>query len=308
MANEDLPILFRSLDEIARFEPKVEGIQFGLPPLDKLTGGLRPGKLNIIAGYSHHGKTSLMMRAVNHSIDIGKRCLFISGDDTDDILLTKLIAMREGCSTEQVEANGPQWRADYVELHLEPYLVLAAARDDYTPYDVQDIIENSYPWFDGESPEIICFDYVSILKVPFGGNNGGYTNVQNAIYSLKKLIREHKNSVWMVGHQCRKDAADVDALTLNHLEYGGHQQADGVIIGCRRGNMATMSDDQLRDEEQCPKVWLSVMKNKVTGRKSANPCGHPFLIDPVSGYIREILDSDRPTHINAPRPKIVTYD
>jgi hypothetical protein len=307
MTLEDQPVLFRSLEEIARFEPSIDGVQFGLPPLDKLTGGLRPGKLNIIGGYSHHGKTSLMMRAVNYNIDLGKKCLYISGDDTDDILLTKLIAMRENCSTEQVEDNGPQWRSDYVDLHLAPYLVLAAARDDYTPMDIQDIIESSYPWFNGESPDIICFDYVSILKVRSNGS-GQYSDVQNAIYSLKKLIRDHRNSVWMVGHQCRKDAADVSALTLNHLEYGGHQQADGVIIGCRRGNMATMGDDELRDEQQCPKVWISVMKNKITGRKSSNPCGHPFLIDPVSGYIREILDSDRPIRGNAPRPTKVMFD
>lgn len=299
--------LFRSLDEIARFEPKIEGIEFGLSAIDRLTGGLRPGKLNIVTGYSHHGKTSWMMRGVNHNIDKGKRAVFISGDDTDDILLTKIIAMRENMSTEDVELKGADWRADYVQLHLEPWLVIAAARDSYTPQDIDDIIEGSRPWFDGNAPDIICFDYVSILKV--GNSNSGYNDVNSAIYALKKLIRFYSDSVWMIGHQCRKDAADVPALSIGHMEYGGHQQADGVIIGCRRDNMATMSDDQLRSEQQCPKVWVSVMKNKITGRKSPNPVGHPYLIDPVSGLIREILDSDRPVLVNAPTPtKQVQYD
>ncbi len=299
--------LFRSLDEIARFEPKIEGIEFGLPAIDKLTGGLRPGKLNIVTGYSHHGKTTMMLRGINNNVDKGKRALFISGDDTDDILLTKIIAMREGISTEDVEANGAQWRADYVELHLEPWLVIAAARDSYRPQDIDDIIEGARPWFDGELPDIICFDYVSILQT--GKSNNGFADVNGAIYALKKLIRYYSDAVWMIGHQCRKDAADVPALSIGHMEYGGHQQADGVIIGCRRDNMATMSDDQLRAEQQCPKVWVSVMKNKITGRKSPNPVGHPYLIDPTSGYIREILDSDRPVMINAPTPtKQVQYD
>lgn len=291
--------LFRSLDEIARFEPKVEGITCGLPGIDNLTGGLRPGKLNIIAGYSHHGKTTFMMRYILDNIERGKYCLFMSGDDTDDILLNKLIAMREGCSTEDVEKMGPDARADYVDLHFTPYLVIAATRDSYEPNDIDKTIEASRAWFDGNLPAIIGFDYVSILKV--NGDNG-FSNTSAAIYALKKLIRLYKDSVWMVGHQCRKSAADTNALTLNDLEYGGHQQADGVIIGCRRNNMATMSDDALREEQQCPKVWISVMKNKITGRKSSNPIGHPYVIDPVSGYIREMLDSDKPVRLNAPVP------
>lgn len=306
---------FRPLWQIARYVPKVEGIESGLGNLDRLTGGLRPEKLNMVVGYSHHGKTSLMLRYIIHNIQQGKRCLFISGDDTDDMLLCKIIAMLENCTTEQVEEFGPDWREEYVDLNLKDYLVIAASRDEYITSDLNDIYMGAASHLseitgDAVEPELVAFDYISILKAAINRGEGGFNDVRNAVHAVKRVAREHPSSVWMVGHQCRKDAADTPALTLNHLEYGGHQQADGVIIGCRRGNMATMSETELHDEQQCPKVWVSVMKNKVTGRKSPNPIGYPYLIDPTSGYIREILDSDKPARINhvpVENPNKVSY-
>ena len=301
---------FRELKEIARYEPKVEGVEFGLSYLDKLTGGLRPQKLNLVVGYSHHGKTTLMLRAILHNLDNGIPALFISGDDTDDMLLCKIIAMRERITTEEVEANGPDWREEYVDIHLKKLLVIAGTRDEYYISDLSNIYESAASHLSelngfATEPAIVGFDYITILKLG-QHDSGGFNDVVAKANAIKKVARKHPNSVWMVGHQCRKSAADTNALTLNDLEYGGHQQADGVIIGCRRENMAQMSDDQLRDEQICPKVGISVMKNKVTGRKSSNPIGHPFLIDPVSGYIREIQDSDRPHRINQPSKIVYT--
>lgn len=305
---------FRPLVEIARYEPKVEGVEFGLPHLDKLTGGLRPSKLNLVVGYSHHGKTSLMLRALIYNIKtFGHPCLFISGDDTDDMLLCKIIAMMEDIPTEQVESNGPEWREEYVEYNLKRSLVIAATRDEYHADTLKGIYEEAayhLTEINGEptQPKIVGFDYLSILKSGNGFGDGGFVNIKQNCYIIKRVARDHPDSVWMVGHQCRKSAADATALTLNDLEYGGHQQADGVIIGCRRNNLATMDDDQIREENLVPKVWVSVLKNKVTGRKSANPIGHPFVLDPISGYIRETRDSDRPYKIGQPIEPQYTYN
>lgn len=285
--------LYRPLDDIAAFVPSVDGVEFGIEYLDKITGGLRPKKLNIVTGYSHHGKTSLMLTAIVNNLQKGEPCLFISGDDTDDMLLGKIIAMMEHISTEDVEAKGPEWRRKYVRDNLDGLLIIAASKEDYSIPEVEMIYEDATEEF-GQYPLIVCFDYVSLLKMGFDNQDNQMTNIRSKFRFLKKAIRKYDQSVWMVGHQCVKAAQDVPALTLNHMEYGGHQDADGVVIGCRRANMATMDDMELRLEQHMPRSWVSVMKNKVTGRKSNNPIGHSLLIDPVSGILREILDSDKP--------------
>ena len=282
--------LYRSLTEIASYEPSVEGMAFGLDHLDKLTGGLRPRRLNIVAGYSHHGKTSLMLTGIVNNMD-DVPALFITGDDPDDMVLNKIIAYREHIGTDEVEKRGAVWRKEYVEENIEGKLVLAGMKESYT-YDeltwIYDLASNEL----GQPPEIVCFDYISMLRL--SQEKEGFNDVRAKFNLIKQVIRDTPDSVWMVGHQCRKDAEDATALTLNHLEYGGHQQADGVIIGCRRKSLANMKDNELWEEEKMPRTYVSVMKNKINGRKSNNPVGHPYLIDPVSGIIREILDSDRP--------------
>lgn len=297
--------LYRSLDDIASFVPSVDGIQFGIDYLDRISGGLRPEKLNIITGYSHHGKTSLMLTSCVKAIGDGKPCLFVSGDDTDDMLLHKVIAMKEHMSTFDVEDKGPHWRRDYVRKNLAEHLLIAAAKEDYSIPELELIYEDACEHFNGP-PLICCFDYIGLLRMNSDSQENQFNNIRNKFRVLKKMIRSFGNSVWMIGHQCVKAAADASALTLNHMEYGGHQDADGVVIGCHRKNMSAMDDTELRLEEACPRTYVSVMKNKVTGRKSNNPMGYPLLIDPVSGIIREMLDSDKPGNMQQGR-QLITF-
>ena len=235
-----------------------------------------------------------MLRAIKHNIlEHEFPCLFISGDDTDDMLLHKLIASIEHCSTDQVEENGPKWRKDFVLKHgLQDLLMIAATKDDYTPDEIERLIASAEKLF-GEVPVIICFDYISLMKMP-GGDFDGF-NIRKKYQTIKRIIRRYESSIWLVGHQCNKSAANCTALTLNHMEYGGHQDADGVVIGCRRNALEDLEGDMLRMEIEMPSTYLSVMKNKPTGRKSMNPAGHQYLIDPTSGEVREILKSDYPS-------------
>jgi hypothetical protein len=148
----------------------------------------------------------------------------------------------------------------------------------------------------GESPVVVCFDYISLMKLP-GGDNEGF-NIRKKYQIFKRnMVRRYDSSIFLVGHQCNKAAGNCTALTLNHMEYGGHQDADGVVIGCRRNALEDLEGEQLRLEMEMPRTYVSVMKNKVTGRKSNNPVGHEYLIDPISGELREILKSDYPSMV-----------
>lgn len=295
--NQDDPrrSLYRPLTEIAETVAKVEGLKFGLSNLDRTTGGLRSRRLNIIAGYSHHGKTSLMLRGVVETLREGKPCLFISGDDTDDTILHKMIAYMEHIDTEEVDRLGPQWRREWVEENIGGRFVLAATKDDYSIDEVIWTYELATEEL-GQPPAVVCFDYVTLLKLQADGQDPLFS-IRDKFKSLKKIIRRTGESVWLVGHQCVKAAEDARALTLNHLEYGGHQEADGVVIGCRRNALHNLKDHELWEEQEFPKVFLSVMKNKVTGRKSMKPTGDEYIIDKTSGLIREVEMSDRPTKV-----------
>lgn len=284
--------LFRSLESIAAYTPTTEGVMTGLQYIDRLTGGLRPGKLNFVAGYSHHGKTALMLTTLIHNIDEPDfTALIISGDDTDDMLLTKLIAFREEMTTEQVEATSPKWRIEYVKSNFKGKLLIATPQLN-DAYSIENCVHVYYEACNefGVEPTYAIFDYIALLKT---NEQGTAMDVRLKARVMKSLIRARPNTVWVVGTQCNKAADETAILTMNHMEYGGHQEADGVIIGCRKQSQGKMSEYELREDEHCKKVYLSVMKNKITGRSSTNAAGVPYAFDQTSGMIRELTDQDR---------------
>jgi KaiC/GvpD/RAD55 family RecA-like ATPase len=285
--------LFRSLVEIASTEPKQEGILTGLTYLDRLTSGLRPGKLNLVAAYTSHGKTALMLTTGVANMAEDSPWLFFTADDSDDIVLGKIMAMLYGMPVEEVDAKGPRWRAQQATELEGQVLVCAPQRS--SSYSIEEMlwVYEEVTEFWGRPPAFCCFDYLSLLSLSDTADER--QNVVKKARNLKALARRTGDSVWLVGHQCKKEAgSDCNALTLNHLEYGGHQESDGVVIGCRRRIDTTkMPDWELELEAESPTTNISVLKNKITGRRSPNPIGLPHVIDPVSGILREMTDPEK---------------
>lgn len=286
--------LWRPLTEIAAEEPQIEGIPLGIPAIDRLTNGIRPGRLNLVAGYSGNGKTALMLSTAVRVMSEATPVLYVTADDSDDAILHKVLAMRLGMSLEQVEREGAAWRVAQAR-EIEGSLAICAPRTG--TYGIGDLGIMWEEWTErwGRPPALCAFDYLSLLSVGSFGDDG-MSGVKAKAGRLKALARQTSQSVWLIGHQCKKEAgSDCNALTLNHLEYGGHQEADGVVLGCRRRLTTTkMEDWEVKLEESSPTTNVSVMKNKVTGRTSPDPRGTPVVIDPTSGLLRELtVDEQR---------------
>jgi hypothetical protein len=286
--------LYRSLSQIASDEPKTEGLLTGLDRLDRLTGGLRPAKLNLVGGYSGNGKTALMLSIGVRNMSEDAPWLFFTADDSDDAVLQKVLAMHLGVPLDEVETRGPRWRTEQVR-DLEGCLLVAAPQRSST-YTAEELLwvyeEATEAW--GIPPKLVCFDYLSLLGLSADSDNG-LASVKTKAAKLKSLARRTSDSVWLVGHQCKKEAgSDCPALTLNHLEFGGHQEADGVVLGCRRRLTTTkLPDWEMELEEGQPTTNVSVMKNKVTGRTSPDPRGVPYVIDPATGLVRDFADDEQ---------------
>lgn len=292
--------LYRPLSAVAETVPSVAGLMLGLPYVDRLTGGLRPRKLNLVVGFSSHGKTSLMLSTIVRHTD--KRAMFISADDTDDILLHKLIAMHAGISTEQVALEGPQWRSRYAAEHFPLLEICAPVTGATYTTDEMSFMYDEISDRMGGAVEIIGFDYLSLLALRQGESDNGVYNISQKARAIKELIRRTPEAIWMVGQQCNRSAStNCPALGFAQVENGGVAETDGVMIGCRRRlHTEPMSDHQLWEEERCPTTNVSVMKNKVTGRTSPNPAGVAHAIDPTSGLIRELMTEDHRPSMPAP--------
>jgi hypothetical protein len=283
--------LYRPLSEIAEYESPVDGLGFGLSAIDKTTGGLRPSKLNIVAGFSSHGKSSLMMTLAVRYMDEG--VLYVTSDDTDDMVLGKLIAMHAGMEFEEVMKRGnAKFRKRYCREHFGSLLVAAPRDGGYNKGKLAILYQRATDEF-GFVPKVAFFDFLTLLDV--GPRGEGFQGARNQARDMKALCRETEDTVWLVGHQKNRSALEGQAQLMTHLEMAQivGQESDGHILGVRRKiDVVKMDDEEMLKEELVPTTHVAVMKNKVTGRRSPTPVGVEYVIDPVSGIIREYSDED----------------
>lgn len=73
-----LPAAMKELDEFLSTEDGVTGVPTGLLDFDRLTGGLKPGALYIVAARPSRGKSALLAQAVIHAATQGCRALVFS--------------------------------------------------------------------------------------------------------------------------------------------------------------------------------------------------------------------------------------
>lgn len=74
---------------------KASGLTAGLPTLDSLVGGVRPGHVWVVGAPTNWGKTSLCLAIADM---YPKRSLIVTCEDDPDLLFSRLLARRSGVS------------------------------------------------------------------------------------------------------------------------------------------------------------------------------------------------------------------
>lgn len=277
---------YKSLYEISEIEPPGEGIKTGWSNIDRLILGLQPNRLNEFVGYTSHGKTAGMVSVINHNLDNDLLAVYATGDDSPEALLWKFIAFRLGMRMADVMKESKQWRNDCIAEHFDKRLIVHAPDDDgvhsvdslaVTIQQIQDDL--------GRQVDLVCYDYLGTLQEASEGKA-----ISQGAAAFKRLVRTFPNSTFILGHQCNRQAVSgvVKGLETHHVEYGGVKECDGVMVGFRRRiDTEELSEEDTEHEALVPTVNISVMKNKVTGARSAVE-GYRMAIDPISGVIREL--------------------
>lgn len=75
-------------------QPKKDGCPSGQPILDGLTGGFRPGFVTVLGATTNWGKSSFGIMTANASMDQGRRVLMVSGEDSEHLYGSRIMATR----------------------------------------------------------------------------------------------------------------------------------------------------------------------------------------------------------------------
>jgi replicative DNA helicase len=68
-------------------------VNFGIPQLDDLTGGMTKGEITVIAGRPGHFKTTTMINVVKKLIDDGKKVLVFNREMSNVEMMKKIIIL-----------------------------------------------------------------------------------------------------------------------------------------------------------------------------------------------------------------------
>src|SRR5436190_6433649 len=277
---------YETLSELAAIEPPEQGIPTGLQEIDRLILGLQSNRMNEFVGYTSHGKTSGMATVVYNNLDSGRLMLYASGDDSKESLLWKFLGQAHNLTLNEVMGQPKGWRQEK-SLELERSLVIHG--DDHintvTIARIIDAMEQDYQ----RQVDLVCFDYLGVLEEAAGGSS-----IQAGALKFKELIRLFPATTFVLGHQCNRGAVrDISGgLELHHVEYGGVKECDGVMIGFRRRiDTEDLRDEDINHEALVPTTNISVMKNKVTGRRSP-VAGYRYAIDTTTSMLRPLTKSE----------------
>ncbi len=218
-----------------------ERVYLGIEPLDNEMRGIAPGELAMMLGYSHGGKTLVLLHTLRNNRD-KKVALFIP-DEPKTLVLTKLVCMHHNIDARILEQRVAEDDKEAIDLLRqtaeEDFPNLAVFDQPLVPADMERAYgEVCDVW--GAKPDLMVVDYLELVEA-------GEMVPEKAGY-LKGFGRRHDIPMLVLHQTSRSSGAEGRKLTMSSGAYGGEQQATS-IIGVRRKKYEIMAEiNDLREK------------------------------------------------------------
>lgn len=216
-------------------------IYTGMRVLDEQMRGIGKGHLCLLVGYSHSGKTQVLLSWLRHNRD--KRIAFFIPDEPAPLVLTKLTAVTHKVSARELEARVADNDRDAIDM------LRRTATDEFPNLAVFDkpltpsVLERGYNevsdvW--GAEPDLVIIDYVDLVQA-------GET-AQSKFDLIKGFGSRHEVPMIAIHQTSRSSGAEGKRLTIASGNYGGEQHAT-FLLGVRRKRSAIMAEIDLQREK-----------------------------------------------------------
>jgi hypothetical protein len=233
-------------------------IFLGIPEFDREIRGIGKGHLCVFVGYSHSGKTLLVLQALRHNRD--KRVALYIPDEPAPLVLAKLASMVSGVPAVELERRVASGDPDAISLMervaLEEFPNLVVFDKPLVPGDMERSWEEvSEVW--GAPPELLVVDYVELIQ-------SGET-VQAKFDWLKAFGSRHEVPTIALHQTSRSAGADGRKMTISSGSFGGEQHAT-FQIGVRRKKSGLMAE-LIEQQEKFAKTGSDAAAEKIESIK-----------------------------------------
>ena len=220
----------------------VPGISTGLPLLDRaLGGGLKPGRVVVIAARPSIGKTSF---ATQIALNVGATfpCLFLSQEMTAGELIDRAVAnvgrlRLEAIATGQMSGDDPERLADGADAASRLQVFI----DDTPALTLMDIRAKARRVQQRHGLSVLVLDYLQLSKPADAKNQNRHHQIEAISRGLKELAKELGITVIALSQINRQSASRADnEPMLSDLKESGaiEEDADTVILLDPRGTLS----------------------------------------------------------------------
>lgn len=208
------------------------GIPMGIPDLDRLTGGMRPGQMIVIAGRSGHGKTTFGMQVARNVARNGVPVAVFSLEMPKEELGQRNAAAETGIAFDKIRdasVSSEELRtlAKYVdEQENRPLFV-----DDDPDQSVGEISLKVRKLIKDHGVKVVLVDYLQLVK-PDGGPSGNSTqDVANVSDGLRRMARKLGVAVIALAQLNRGMANREDSRPrITDLRQSGEIEEDAHVV------------------------------------------------------------------------------
>lgn len=264
-----LPRVAERIDELyARdYGDDVTGLATGLNDLDRMTAGLQPGDLIVLAGRPSMGKTALSLNFARHAaVSLRKNVCVFSLEMASDRLVNRFISDLSGIHSERLRTGrlyDQDW--DGLTAALGRLNDVGIYMDDGVGITVNDLKARArrlHRQLD-DGLQLIVIDYLQLIATPGGANNRA-NEIAEITRELKSLAKELKLPVVVLSQLNRgvENRPDKRPVMSDLRESGGIEQDADVIMFVYRDEYYN-EDSQYKGEAE---IIIAKQRDGAIGR------------------------------------------
>lgn len=227
------------VDDYKAVKLKLSGAELGLttgfPSFDRMTGGLKPGELDIIMAGSSHGKSICMMNIGYHvQAVLNKNVVFFSLELPRKQLLRRYFSLASGLVCNDLRDGTLSAQDEAVYKDTLKRVQQCAGRfyiidqPGMTAQHVEAKIGELKQVF---QIDLVIVDYLGLMK-SLSPTGVGWQDISNTALDLRRVGRQHKVPIltaMQVKQESQKSAATTHAMTDIALSFQVIYHADTVM-------------------------------------------------------------------------------
>lgn len=295
-----------------------ERIYLGFPEIDAEMKGIAPSEMCLINGYSHSGKTLVLLQILAANRD--KRVIYFCPDEPRTLTLIKLSCVTHGIDANELESLVAQNDQRSIALLRETaqkfFPHLAVFDQTVSLIDMERALAE-YVDVIGD-PQLIVVDYLDLIT-------GGGEDIPSKANSIKAFGKRHNVPLLVLHQSSRTAGADGKKMTISSGAYGGEQQATH-IVGVRRkrfeieGNIRELQEkldrasntERIIEKIESLQFDLRIHQDTVTLNlvKCKRPASHllddmDFVIEGGTGRLNRLESGVIPYRDDRPAPPTI---